>query len=80
MKLDTKYDAIERVICPACKGSKTLDVYKGFKGHTQGHVYETETCSLCRGEGIVFRHTFYHSIASVTNPVNHIYHEQNIPD
>jgi hypothetical protein len=69
MKLETKFDQIQKAICPLCNGDKKVSLYRGFLGHTTGHVHEDEVCDLCKGEGIVRKYTIYKPISST--PVEH---------
>lgn len=54
---------IKKVVCPYCKGDKTIDMGWENYGHSRGSFRITETCPVCKGEGITIRQTIYKSIS-----------------
>ena len=53
------------VVCPKCKGEGTVEVF-AYQNHSEGTVYNTEPCPLCKGDRVV-----YEIIRIEHKPINH---------
>lgn len=67
MSENTTYNTSQRAVCPRCNGEKTVEVYRGFFGHTKGHVSTIRPCPFCLGSGIVLKHTVYSPLITQQN-------------
>lgn len=50
LKIYDNYQSRKIVLCPKCKGEKSISVY-----NEKYSLFEKKTCDLCGGQGMMYR-------------------------
>ncbi|MGQ1890625.1 hypothetical protein ACT29H_09305 [Thermophagus sp. OGC60D27] len=75
------HNDIKKVVCPYCNGDKTVDLGWENIGHSRGSLRITETCPVCKGEGITIRQTIYKPISECDpKPINDTSNKKELED